>query len=552
MRRKPNLACPHDRSVAFSPTVHGARLTGWQVARRIGSRGFASALLTLGVLLAGCASLPPQGARPPSAPIGDTGDTRLGRALAARVASHGELSGFRVLSVGTEAFAARMALAAAAERSLDVQYYIWRDDDAGMLLLEALVRAADRGVRVRLLLDDAGTVGMDTTLAALAAHPNLEVRLYNPFAARRWRLLNLLGDFARLNRRMHNKSFTADNQVTIAGGRNVADEYFLAGDGVAFVDVDVAAIGPVVTDVSRSFERYWDSASSYPVTQLIGPPDPGSRAALDARFEGMRSAPQSVSYLRSVADTRLVADLLEGAVSFDWAHADVVVDDPAKTLEADPADHLVLFPELVRTIGRPERSLDMVSPYFVPGERGTEALVALARRGVRVRILTNSLAASDVMAVHAGYAPRRLDLARAGIALYEAKPDAGARAARKEEPETSTGSSGAQSLHAKVYAVDERRIFVGSFNFDQRSAHLNTELGLVIDSPAIAAQLAGAFDEVVPRIAWRVRIAPDGSLQWVDRTPTGEEVVHAAEPGASAWRLLGVGLLQLLPIEWLL
>jgi len=512
----------------------------------------AGALAALAMLLGGCASLPAPIDREASQALGDTADTPLGHALAAEVAGHPGLSGFRVLSVGTEAFAARVVLAAAARRSLDVQYYIWRGDVAGELLLDALLRAADRGVRVRLLLDDAGTVGLDSTLAALDAHRNIEVRLYNPFASRRWRALNLLGDFTRLNRRMHNKSFTADNQVTIAGGRNVADEYFLAGDGVAFVDVDVAAVGPVVGEVSRSFDRYWNSASAYRAVQIIGPPEEGASAALDARLAARRESPESRDYLHTVAETRLVADLLAGSVAFDWAHAEVVVDDPAKTLDPDPASHLILFPELVRTIGRPERSLDMVSPYFVPGDRGTEALVALARRGVRVRLLTNSLVASDVMAVHAGYAPRRPDLLRAGVALYEAKPDSKAQAAHEKKSGSSTGSGGAQSLHAKVYAVDARRIFVGSFNFDQRSALLNTELGLVIDSPAVAAQLARAFDNVVPGIAWQVRMAPDGAnLEWVERSGAGE-VVRDEEPGASALQLLGVGLLQMLPIEWLL
>jgi len=230
------------------------------VVKRTAGRALAGALVALAMLLAGCGSLPAQAGRDATVALTDTEGTHLGRALAEKLSAHPDVSGFRVLSVGTEAFAARMALAAAAERSLDVQYYIWRDDGAGMLLLDALVRAADRGVRVRLLLDDAGTVGMDSTIAALDVHRNIEVRLYNPFTARRWRVLNLLGDFARLNRRMHNKSFTADNQVAIAGGRNVADEYFLAGDDVAFVDVDVMAVGPVVQEVSKAFDRYWNSA----------------------------------------------------------------------------------------------------------------------------------------------------------------------------------------------------------------------------------------------------------------------------------------------------
>jgi putative cardiolipin synthase len=440
-------------------------------------------------------------------------------------------------------------LAAAADKSLDAQYYIWHGDPVGYLLFEALWQAAERGVRVRLLIDDNNTGGLDPTLAALDAHPNIELRLYNPFVQRGARSLGYLTDFARLNRRMHNKSFTADNQVTVVGGRNIGDEYFGVGDGVVFADLDVVAVGAAVSEVSKQFDLFWNSASAYPAAGLLASPGPQGAAELQARFAAARADPQAVAYLEAVRTAPVVRDLLAQTLSFEWARAQLVHDDPAKTLDTSKRTDLLLFPDLVRAIGRPQKSLDLVSPYFVPGEEGTAALAAVARRGVAVRILTNSLAASDVSAVHAGYAKRRVELLRAGVKLYELRPTA-----VKDMPDgrTGMGSSSSSGLHAKTFAVDRERIFVGSFNFDQRSALLNTEMGLVIDSPVLARGLAEGFDTQVPLLAYEVRLAPDGrSLQWVERSAAGEKV-YDTEPETSAMRRLGVGVMSVLPIEWLL
>ncbi len=510
----------------------------------LGAGGF------LGGLLGGCAAtMPSLEGRTASSALADTTGTRLGRALATEVAAHPGQSGIHALSNPRDAFAARAVLAAAADKSLDVQYYIWHEDAAGNLLFEALWQAAERGVRVRLLLDDNNTAGMDPTLAALDAHPNIELRLYNPFAQRGARALGYLTDFARLNRRMHNKSFTADNQVTVVGGRNIGDEYFGVGSGVVFADLDVLVVGAAVAEVSKEFDLYWNSASAYPAAGLLGPTGARSAAQLQAQFVAARADPQAAAYLEAVRTTPVVRDLLAQTLSFEWARAQLVHDDPAKTLDTGKRADLLLFPDLVRTIGRPQKSLDLVSPYFVPGEEGTAALAAVAGRGVTVRILTNSLAASDVSAVHAGYAKRRVELLRAGVKLYELKPTAG-----QELPDSRTGmgSSSSSGLHAKTFAVDRERIFVGSFNFDPRSALLNTEMGLVIESPALARGLAKGFDTDVPLIAYEVRLTPDGqSLQWVERSAAGEKVFDT-EPETSAMRRLGVGVMSVLPIEWLL
>jgi putative cardiolipin synthase len=347
---------------------------------------------------------------------------------------------------------------------------------------------------------------------------------------------------------MHNKSFTADNQATIVGGRNIGNEYAGAGEGVVFEDLDVIAVGAAVREVSKAFDLYWNSPSAYPAASLTAPAGPDGGAFLEARFAATRADPTAVEYLTMLRETQLVRDLLGGDLQLEWTRAQVFRDDPAKTLDAIASKDALLLDALLQAIGRPERAFDLVSPYFVPGERGSTELAALARGGVAVRVLTNSLAATDVAAVHAGYAKRRRDLLEAGVRLYELKPVLeGGRDTRKRK----SGGSSSASLHAKTFALDRSRIFVGSFNFDPRSAHLNTEMGLLIDSPALARRLAEAFDARIPRDSYEVRAAQTGGLEWVERTPEGE-VRHDTEPQTGALRRLWIRFLSILPIEWLL
>ncbi len=513
------------------------------------SRILSFVAVALASLITGCASLPSLEGRTVTSALADTAGTMLGRAVAPEVTANPGKTGIHALPEPHDAFAARVLLAGTAEKSLDVQYYIWHGDQVGYLLFEALWQAAERGVRVRLLLDDHNTGGLDPTIAALDAHPNLELRLYNPVVQRDARALNFLTDFTRVNRRMHNKSFTADNQVSVVGGRNIGNEYFGAGSGVGFADLDVVAVGAAVREVSKEFDLYWNSPSAYPAASFVGAPGPDVVANLKARFAAAHADPESVAYVEAVRTTSLVRDLLERQLGLEWTAARLVFDDPAKTLDTTARTDVLLFPELVRTIGRPEKTLDLVSPYFVPGAEGTAALEALAGRGVKVRILTNSLAASDESAVHAGYAKRRQDLLLAGVQLYELKPTA---AKEWREINARFGASSSSALHAKTFAVDRGRIFVGSFNFDQRSALLNTEMGLVIESPVLAQRLAAFFDADVPRIAYEVRLAPDGrNLEWIERTASGE-MRYDVDPGTSWFLRMGVDMLSILPIEWLL
>ena len=499
-------------------------------------------LLAVALTLTACGHLPSLEDRPVSRAFADTGDTTLGRAIAPAAAQHPGRSGVYPLLDSRDAFAARVLLARAAERSLDVQYYIWKDDLSGRLLVEALHRAADRGVRVRLLLDDNGIAGLDETLAGLDGHPNIEVRLFNPFVNRGARWLGYLTDFSRLNRRMHNKSFTADNQATIVGGRNVGDEYFDAAEGLVFVDLDVLAVGPVVKEVSADFDRYWASGSAYPAARLLAPAKPGFHAP--APGEG------AAKYMEAVQRSPFVRDLLERRLPFEWASTQLVSDDPAKGLGEAPHDG-TLSHDLRQLLGDPKKEVDLVSAYFVPAEAGTEMFGEWAKRGVKVRVLTNSFEATDVSVVHAGYVKRRRKLLESGVILYELRA-----LSRTPQPAAGhlVGSSGssAASLHAKTFSADRAHVFIGSFNFDPRSAHLNTEMGVLIHSPALAQRIADAFDSGIPQRAYQPRLEPSGEIYWIELREGSKVVRHDVEPGTTLWQRLAVRLLSLLPIDWLL
>lgn len=499
------------------------------------------ALLALSLALASCSSLPPLEGRVASTAIAETDDTRLGKALTPLTMAHPGLVGIHALADGRDAFAARAVLAQAADRSLDVQYYIWRNDTTGRLMFDALRNAAERGVRVRLLLDDNNTAGLDEALAALDTHPMIEVRLFNPNAMRSLRTFGLVADFMRLNRRMHNKSFTADNQVTIIGGRNVGDEYFGAAGEISFADLDVIAAGPVVRAVSDDFDLYWNSPSAYPLALLA--PDAVAAPALTPDTE-------ATAYIEAIKRSAFLEQLVGGSLPLEWARTRFVSDDPAKVMGKAAPEANIAF-KLRDLLGEPQRSLDLVSPYFVPGEEGAAAFIDLAKKGARTRILTNSLEATDVAAVHAGYAKWRKPLLEAGVTLYELRREATDEPSREKRGSGSGIGSSDASLHAKTFGVDGSRVFVGSFNFDQRSIHLNTEMGMVIDSPALATRLSETLDRTLPTRAYEVKLDERGSVIWLERR--GEQVIrHDKEPGTSWFKRAAVKALSWLPIDWLL
>jgi putative cardiolipin synthase len=500
-------------------------------------------------LLNGC-SLPPLEGRTTSTALAPSESelTTLGRAIAREtVTVDSDKSGIVTLADPYDAFAARMLLAHAAEKSLDVQYYMWHGDITGTLMFEALREAASRGVKVRLLLDDNGTAGVDAELAALNTHPNVEVRLFNPFVVRSPKALGYLTNFGRANRRMHNKSFTADNEATIVGGRNIGDEYFGATSGVLFADLDVLAIGPIVKSVSSDFDKYWASDSAYPVERVLPSVPPSRLAEMGAAAAALERSADAMQYINALRGSTLLTRLLNNDQTFVWARTRMVSDSPLKGLGQAQSSGL-LITQLSDAIGKPVQSLDLVSPYFVPTKTGTEVFTQMAKSGIRVRVLTNALEATDVTAVHAGYAKRRKALLKAGVVLYELR-----RTTDDDYHKRAGGAFGSSgsSLHAKTFGVDRSRMFVGSFNFDPRSAQLNTELGFVIEDPEMAKDIDAVFTTKIAERAYEVRLADNGSLYWLE-SHAGGTVRHDSEPGASLLQKLTVRVLSILPIEWML
>ena len=517
------------------------------------------ALVVVGLLLHFLFPLPPLEPRKRSTAIGIQSTGPLAGIARDLTADRPGLTGVHLLNDGRSAFAARVALARAASHTLDVQYYIWKGDLSGSLLLNELHAAAARGVRVRLLLDDNGIAGLDAPLAAFDQYPHVEVRIYNPFVIRKPKLIGYLADFPRLNRRMHNKSFTADGVATVIGGRNVGDEYFDARDDGLFADLDLLAIGPAAADVERQFDTYWNSASAYPAGRIL-PHVPSERiAAIGAAAEAAMRDPRFRTYRNAIEQLPIVEQMRSGTLEFEWARVTMVSDDPSKTLGGAKKNQ-TLWGSLTDTLGVPQRSLDLISGYFVPTAAGVTTLGTMAREGKNVRVLTNGFSTTDVGIVHSGYAGRRKALLEAGVELFEM------RGAANDDDSTQTrmlgsgsGTSGsgpvlrssASTLHAKTFAVDGQRIFVGSFNFDPRSMHLNTELGFLIDSPTLAGRISQAFADRIPAQAYQVLLTPAGALQWIE-TKDGQIVRHDVEPGTTWYTRTMTWLLSHLPIEWLL
>lgn len=445
-----------------------------------------------------------------------------------------------------------MLLARTAQQSLDVQYYIWQADTTGYLLLDELRAAAARGVRVRLLLDDNGIPGLDAPLRALDDLPNVQVRLFNPFTLRTPKLLSYGFDFTRLNRRMHNKSFTADGAATVVGGRNVGDIYFAFGPDKHYIDTDVLALGPAAAEVSTAFDAYWNSASAYPA-DLILPPAPDGLARLDAAVAAARASDLAAPYLAAIAGSPLIERLSGPPEAFEWAKVSLVVDDPGKGL-GNPGPGGLLIERLAAILAapstRPTRSVDLVSAYFVPGSGGTQLLTGLAQQGVAVRVLTNAQEATDVVSVHGSYAEYRPALLAGGVALGELKADP--LIPKQDRSLASLLAGSVSSLHSKVIAIDGERVFIGSFNFDPRSARLNTEMGLLVESPTFATGVSDAVDQVMVRGAYRLRLTPDGSLEWETQAEDGATVVQEVEPNTSWFDRLKVRVIGALPVEWMM
>jgi putative cardiolipin synthase len=516
-------------------------------------RSFPALLAVLAALslAAACATLPENVGRKETFAYPDTGDTLLGREISREGAAHppGE-SGFHLLGNGLDAFVARAVLAHFAERSIDVQYYLYHDDLVGRLLTWQLLQAADRGVRVRLLVDDMDLAGRDPGAVALDSHPNVEVRIFNPFSRKTGRTSQFLTRYGSVTRRMHNKSFTVDSQATILGGRNIGNEYFEADPDLAFADLDVLGVGPVARDVSVAFDRYWNSELAYPVSVLVGePPTPEEIGRMRQQLNEFAAAQVDSAYLRALRNSGLADKMRKNQVRYSWGEAVVVYDRPEKMLHDAGEKEYQLAPQLKPYVEGVRKELIVFSPYFVPGEAGTAFLTSLAARGVRVRILTNSLASNDVSVVHAGYARYRKPLLRGGVELHEMNRKL---TREQREEKTGTGGSSKASLHAKSFVYDRRQVFIGSMNLDPRAVIHNTEIGVVLTSPEIAQGMGEWFDRNVGKLAFRLELkrGPDGSetLLW-HGTADGTPQTFDVDPYTGFWQRLGIGFLGLLPIE---
>jgi len=528
-------------------------VAGWAERPRRRRAWRAGRLLPGAILLAlltACSSLPADYPRIPSNLLtGTDTETRLGRAVSPLLREHPHQSAFRPLATGLDAFVARVAFADVADRSIDLQYYLYHDDLAGRALTARLLEAADRGVRVRVLLDDMDMNGRDEGLASLALHPNIEIRLFNPFPSRTLRYVNFLTHFGTVTRRMHNKAFIVDNQLAIVGGRNIGDEYFDAARDTNFGDMDVLAAGPIVHEVSEVFDLYWNNELAYPVEALGARGDPELLQAARRRLAQQVEAVANSRYGRRLRESTLAAELQSGVLDFYWAPAELLYDLPEKVL-SDPDDRSThLGPELEELLRSSQRQITLVSPYFVPGKSGLRLLLELAARDVRVTVITNSLASTDVPAVHSGYVRYRRRLLGAGVELYETRPAPTLNGDEESRP----GSSQA-SLHAKTFAIDGERVLVGSMNLDPRSDLLNTEMGILIESPELAQKLETWRETDLPHQAWRLDLTSpqDRSrpkLRWLAEEAGGATEMSGREPEASFWRRISAAFLRLLPIE---
>jgi len=483
-----------------------------------------------------------------------TRSSRIGRWIDPQVGAHQGRSGFRLLATGVDAFVARAVLIELADRTLDLQYYIFHGDTTGSIVIDRLIAAADRGVRIRLLLDDWGTLEKkDVVVAGLDAHPNIAIRLFNPYVHRSGlgKLGELVTRFARVNRRMHNKQLIADGVAVVLGGRNIGDEYFGAGE-LEFQDVDVLGVGPVVGEAGATFEAYWNSEFAKPITALGQfTVDPAvfdvKRRELRERVTGLMDSP----YARALAQSELAGDLRAQTVRLHWAEAAMFADPPGKVTEPVGTRSAGYLGARIAAAARAAQSeLLIVSPYFVPGRAGVASIAARGRDGLTVRILTNSLAATDVWLVHAGYRKYRRPLLEQGVRLYELKPSAGG----PPRPKGTAGSSRA-SLHGKTFVFDRSSVFIGSVNLDPRSLEQNTEDGVLVRSIELASEVARLFEQWAgPAVAYEVRPAggmTGAPLEWIGSSD-GQVVRFRHEPEAGFWRRLGAAVFSRLPIDRLI
>jgi putative cardiolipin synthase len=548
--------CPVLRNMTFVSRCEPYAIAGRRFAR----------IALVAALLGGCATLPPGADFPriESVALDHPEVTRLGGKFASASREHGGTSAFRIITVGVDGFLTRVQMIDAAERTLDLQYFIFRGDETGRLLTAAVLRAADRGVRVRVLIDDGDTIAGDEQIIALDAHPAIEIRIFNPFAYRGHSWLLRTGEFllkaSRLDYRMHNKLLVVDNAVALIGGRNIGNQYFQMDPESQFADDDVFAAGPIVGQLSATFDEYWNSRLAIPA-EALGPKQRTAVALADHRKEASERPGQSLrelktggfDYVKRIATAEPYTGMISGQLPLVWAHAQVVCDSPDKKhVENGALAGRLMSQPVGDAAGAVQSELLMVTPFFIPADQELQLLKDLRQRGVRVRILTNSLESTPEVAAESGYLHVRVPLLEGGVELYEVRSLLGN--ARGSGQTAKLSRYGNYALHAKLFVFDRRRVFIGSMNFDQRSKRINTEVGLIIDSPELALETAIRFEAMVrPENSYALALHPGSagsSPRLVWRTwENGKAVEYAREPARSRWQRLKVKLLSLLPLD---
>lgn len=480
--------------------------------------------------------------------------TDLIAAISEQNENHPELSGYHPIVTGANAFASRSILTNMATRHIDVQYYIWHDDQAGQLMLKDLWEAAERGVIVRLLLDDFNNdAKFDQHLLRFSSHPNIAVRIVNPLMHRKFQSLNYVTGLPRINRRMHNKSMTFDRQITIIGGRNIGNEYLSNDQNSQFADLDVLLIGKVVAEIDHSFASYWSSPISFDIETLVTL-NKGATSnfliGLDKLDEDEKNNSRSslAIYKSAIEDSSIDSDLVNKRVPFRWTDMQFLSDDVGKLTKSVPADTNLVH-QMRTLLGSPSKSLTIISSYFVPTKEGVNTLVRLAESGIDIKILTNSFDATDVTAVHSGYSQWRPSLLKSGIKIYELKSTASED--KRENKLWKARSQSSTSLHAKTFAVDDHQVFIGSYNVDPRSANINTEMGVLINDNELARQLHETLGDNLLSQAYEVRLVDNEQLQW-HTLENGEKVVYTSEPKVDFKDHVWLTVMSWLPIDWLL
>ncbi len=498
-----------------------------------------SVLLVLVGLFAGCATVSFDQSKSYSVAITDTGDTVLGKLVADWVELNEGLSGFYPLRQGMDALGVRLRLAESAEKSIDLQYFLKKDDTAGAVMTNALLKAADRGVRVRFLIDDIFTTFPDRYFLLMNEHPNIEIRLFNPISRRGISWFNFIGNIRQANRRMHNKSYTVDNSISVVGGRNIADEYFTLKTDVVFVDLDVLALGPIAEDISKSFDEYWNHSRAVPIEQFTSSPNKE-----DLETVGLEVADELNNIYETVYEkalnSQLLQDIFAGRQPLFAAPTRVLADSPDKLINKIDEEHMLLAKDLIDVVLSAKTEVAFISPYYVPGNFGVQLVRDLVAKGVRVVIITNSLASTNHIPVHSAYARYRKAVIRAGAELYEARANAA-----RELPGSEDGPD-VLTLHTKAIYIDRKQVFIGSLNLDPRSIKINAEMGLLIDSEDMIESLAQGVNERLATLTYRVLENDKGQLEWHGRI-NNRDVIETKEPLTGWWRRFKAWFMKIAP-----